>query len=411
MKKNSKIKSTQDTLILLYENSNVKVINSNDILKYIGGNDITAVIVPLEKYDSYNYMMVDPDVYLYPKIDMCVTGTLAVQGFEYGYDYDNNGNGFYEIISDFRLDAKNITELCSMIESLSILSYSNDIINPDYSDEFYLFSLDKTSISFSMNKRDVINSMDNKGILDRVHSSDDYGSISRVIDRINDVFSYGTTGKTSKNFKLCWCEYDFIVIKNGMWMKVAPLREIKGRSIKRFGTLLCNDDVIGISLPTLGTYTFMPYMTFRIIRSFLSSNAFLMVTAYEQHPNADFDIDKDEEDVFQMTAEMFEEFPDTFDSIYDYQYNIYSVPHLIELLSNFKHVANAIGIFIDKIFGTIVSDILFSLVVYGDSTMLPIEIKTKQKRYEFRYEITRSRLDTVGDILNDMVSTFIKTMT
>lgn len=411
MKKNSKIKSTQDTLILLYENSNVRVINSNDILKYIGGNDITAVIVPLEKYDSYNYMMVDPDVYLYPKIDMHVTGTLAVQGFEYGYDYDNTGNGFYEIISDFRLDAKNITELCSMIESLSILSYSNDIINPDYSDEFYLFSLDKTSISFSMNKRDVINSMDNKGILDRVHSSDDYGSISRVIDRINDVFSYGTTGKTSKNFKLCWCEYDFIVIKNGMWMKVAPLREIEERSIKRFGTLLCNDDVIGISLPTLGTYTFMPYMTFRIIRSFLSSNAFLMVTAYEQHPNVDFDIDKDEEDVFQMTAEMFEEFPDTFDSIYDYQYNIYSVPHLIELLSNFKHVANAIGIFIDKIFGTIVSDILFSLVVYGDSTMLPTEIKTKQKRYEFRYEITRSRLDTVGDILNDMVSTFIKTMT
>lgn len=383
--------SEENQAYLLFKNKQFKIIDINKIQDYLAKYDISHVLIPIKKYNSINYMMINPE-FLYHKIGSIeLDGTLAIQGFCYGIDSDQDGNGMYEIVEKVHLSADTLDTVCSLLESLMVLNFSNTIVNPDYSDEYYLFALDNVSITAINDREKLINSRDNKTCMDKNHSSDDYGSISRVIDRVNTMINYITIGKAikSKDVEFMECERVYICINNSTWKYTNSPQ------------LAQSAEVVGLFQPEMGTYTFLDHNTYSLLHTFLNASSYFQVYLYVCHGNSEIEID----DNFVMSSKYFDDYPDTFEPIWDYRYELYSIFSLVELLSNFKHVASAIEIFTQTIFGKVVDDTLFNIALYVDTTNMP-NVRIKQKRLEYIYEVTYSDLFEKGDILYDIIETF-----
>ena len=386
--------SEEKCAYLLFKNKQLRIVNINEIPNYLANYAISHVLVPVRKYDSHNYMMVNPK-FLYHKIGSIeLDSILTIHGFCYGVDFDQDDSGMHEIVQNIHLSANTLDGVCSLLESLMILNFSNTVINPEYSDEYHLFALDNVAITTTNDKKKLINSRDNKIYTNKNHSSDDYDSISSVIDRVNAMINYITMGKVIESKDIEFMEYKrlYICINNSIW------RYTNSPELANLA------EVVGIYQPNAGTYTFLDHYTYDLLSRFLNSTTSLQVFLYNCHDNSEIKID----DNFVMSSRYFDDYPDTFESLWEYQYELCSIPSLIELLSNFKHVASAIEIFAQTIFGKMIDDVLFSINLYVDTTNMP-NARVKKKRLEYIYEVSYSQLDEKGDILYDMLETFFET--
>ena len=404
MGKNKHSNDAKIALLINFDRT-YKMVDIRDIKRYLlhDTNRIEYVLVPIYKYDNVNYFMIDVHRYPTDITHFEVTGSLALEGFEYGWSSNENSMNIYEKISKIFLSSNDEIGIYNMYESLSMLSYVNEIINPAYSDDdFFLFSFDDPKFTIEKREFKCINERFNTDCDTRPYTSDDHGSISRAIEILTKIVFSSRNG-VSGSYTLINTNYSAIIISSNYCKFFEYGKNIRDVLRKQKSSTV-KDLTVGIFSPSVGTYTFLKPVDFLIL-SELDSMQFQMYF-YEIADGVD-DISRE-----YVTNDILEEFSDCFVENFQMNLELYGSEYLIQLLANFKCVANYIKLFSDICFGKCIDDILFNIVGIISTSKLPFAVSERcKKRYEYRYEVTFGMLNSIDDIVTDFVSKLIDELT
>lgn len=390
-----------NTALLINFDKTYRMVDARNIKKHLlnDTNKIERILIPVSKYDSVNYYMVDVHMYPLDIEHFEIIGSFALEGFECGWGSNENSMNVYEPVSTIHLSTNDTNGIYNMYESLSVIAYVNEIINPAYNDDFYLFSFDNPR--FTIKKRDFecVNERINKDECKISYPSDNHGSIARAVDTLIKMVFANKKG-VSGSFKLINTDYSIITISNGhckFFEYGVGIKEILNRPKYLNGS----DSIVGVFSPSVGTYTFLNSIDY-ILLSNLDSMQF-QIYFYEIADGVD------EVTCEHVTSSMLDEFSDLFTEDFQLVTDLYGIEYLVQLLANFRCIANYVKLFGDICFGFATDDILFSIVGIVDTDKLPFNVSQRcSKRYEYRYEITFSKLNEVNDFVSDFISKLIK---
>lgn len=379
------------------------MVDARDIKKklYNDSNRIRYILLPVRKFDNVNYFMIEACYYPMDIEYFSVDGTLALQGLEYGYSSNENAMNVFEIVSGIHLDTNSELGVYDIYESLAVILYFNELINPTYCEEYFMLSFDNPKMVIQKRGMECINETYNKSFLDKRHPSEDYGSVSVVMNNLIKMVYSDKKGITCPE-DLIYTKNSLILIASGKieFFEFPASGEQRIRNLRKISKIASKTNaVIGVFSLSIGSYTFM------------NANDFLLVSLMEctQFQICFYEVNKDLGDLpsEHVTMAMIEEDTDMFYENWAISADLYGTDRLIELLANFKCIANYTNLYKDVVLGKCIDEILFGVVGMININQLPFKSTKNTLRYEYRYEITYSKLNEIDDVMCDFVSKLI----
>lgn len=365
----------ENIIFLLNKDHTVSYISESEICNIDPYTSLIALI-PIKIYDGFSYIPVMvSDMIKECKFDLNATCDIHTYGYENDVLYDD----MYVEIKHVHLKSETIPNFYRIMASLYSLTAVNEVINPEWSDEFALFGLFNSSVDIEYRNysiHDVTSRSDYK-VNETAHKQYSSDSVSYLISHIERLMTIDKKGNFDpRGIRLITDVENNIYLHNDKWYDNDDR--------------LNDSDIVLVKMPTFGILTAVPLAHYKLLDKFYDIQMWWdMFTIYHDSDNL--------YDPGELSVTVVEENCDDFEVIMDGNVRVYSTTSAITMLTQLKYIMHGIVEYGKAIWGTIVNDIVFT--ISASNRAKPNDYLRK----EFRYNITYSTIDNVDDIYSDFM--------